>query len=55
METLKVAGWYATSQQFNQYYGWLTVMHYLHSDRSKRPEGAWWHEEGQEVNAIVQY
>ncbi len=55
MNKLKFTGWYISSQQFNPYWGWETVMVYIHNDKTKTPEGAWWHEKGEEVNAFIEY
>lgn len=55
MTIIEKTGWYISSQQFNQYRGWETVMVYMHSDREISIEGAWWHQKGEEVNAIIDY
>ena len=55
MTTIEKTGWYISSQQFNQYRGWETIMVYIHDNREIIPEGAWWHQEGDKVSATVQY
>lgn len=56
MTTLEKTGWYISTSQFDSAFGvWFTRMDYVHGDRAKKPDGAWWHQADEEVDAVIRY